>query len=345
MELDVMSMAMPLRSMQDLARRAETAGFGTLWLTESGRTAYLSCTAAALATEDLGIGTAIAVAFPRSPMITAKVAWELAETTGGRFVLGLGSQVRAHIERRYSAAYAPPGPRLREYVQSLRRIFAAFRGDEKLDFKGEHYQFSLLPREWSPGPIGVPDPPIYISAVRPWMTRMAGELCDGVHVHPFHSPQYVTDVMRPELEAGAAKGGRTLGDLTLVCPIMTAVGDTDEEQAANREHARFMIAFYGSTRTYSPIFEIHGFDGLSEQLHARQREGDFAGMAALVSDDILDHYIVSGTWSELGPKLVDRYRDVAPNVRVMTYTASHQYQSDPDIYERWSEVATAMRTA
>ncbi len=340
-----MSMAMPLRSMQDVARKAETAGFGTLWLTESGRTAYLSCAAAALATTELGIGTAIAVAFPRSPMVTAKIAWELAETTDGHFVLGLGSQVKAHIERRYSSAYAPPGPRMREYVQALRHIFAAFRGDERLEFDGEHYQFSLLPREWSPGPISAPDPPIYISAVRPWMTRMAGELCDGVHVHPFHSPRYVTEVMRPELEAGAASAGRTLDDLTLVCPIMTAVGDSDEEQAATREHARFMIGFYGSTRTYSAVFELHGFEGLSEQLHAKQRGGDFGGMAALITDDVLDHYIVSGTWSELGPKLVERYRDLAPNVRVMSYTASHQYQSDPDIYERWAEVAAAMRAA
>ena len=147
----MMAAAMPLARVQDLARGAEEAEFGTIWFTESGRTAYLSCAAAGLATTRVGIGTAIAVAFPRSPMITAKVAWELAESTGGRFTLGLGTQVKAHVERRYSSAYAPPGPRLKEYVLALKAIFRAFRGEERLSFEGDLYSFSLLPAQWSPG--------------------------------------------------------------------------------------------------------------------------------------------------------------------------------------------------
>ncbi|HBL08666.1 MAG TPA: LLM class F420-dependent oxidoreductase, partial [Acidimicrobiaceae bacterium] len=226
LRLDMMAAAMPLARVQDLARGAEDAGFGTVWFTESGRTAYLSCAAAGLATTRVGIGTAIAVAFPRSPMITAKVAWELAESTGGRFTLGLGTQVKAHVERRYSSTYAPPGPRLKEYVLALKAIFRAFRGEERLSFDGDHYSFSLLPAQWSPGPIDVEDPPIYISAVLPWMTRMAGAVCDGIHIHPFHSPQYVADVQVPNLVKGAAGEGRTIDDVTLVCPVMTAVGDT-----------------------------------------------------------------------------------------------------------------------
>lgn len=325
------------------AAAVEEAGFGGLWFTEAGRTAYLSCGAAALATERIGIGTAIAVAFPRSPMVTAQVAWELADATGGRFVLGLGSQVKAHIERRYSADYAPPGPRLKEYVQSIQAIFRAFRGEEKLHFDGDYYQFSLLPGQWSPGAIDVPDPQIYVSAVLPWMSRMAGEVCDGVHIHPFHSPDYVTQVQRPAIEEGLARGGRSLDDITLECPIMTAVGDTDEERHASREHARQMIAFYGSTRTYAPVFEIHGFDGLSDQIHAKQREGDLAGMVALVTDDVLQHYIAEGTWDTLGPTLVERYRAVAPRTRVMSYTAMNQMKNDPGAVEKWAHVASSMR--
>ncbi|MDG2028664.1 MAG: TIGR03617 family F420-dependent LLM class oxidoreductase [Acidimicrobiales bacterium] len=345
MELDIMSGAMELHEMQGHARAVEDAGFSTMWLTESGRTAYLSAAAAGLATERLGIGTAVAVAFPRSPMITASVAWELSDATGGRFTLGLGTQIKAHIERRYSAAYAPPGPRMKEYVQSLQAIFRAFRGDEKLDFDGEYYSFSLLPAQWSPGPIGAPDPKIFVSAVLPWMSRMAGEVCDGIHIHPFNSAAYVSDVQRPHVEEGVSRGGRNLSDVIFEIPVMTPVGDTDEELAETREHARQMIAFYGSTRTYSPVFETHGYDGLSDQLHAKQREGDLAGMVSLITDDVLDHYTVSGSWSTLGANLVDRYKEVAPSTRLMTYTASGQLRKHPDILDRWAQVARDVAAA
>lgn len=345
MQLDIMSGSMELKAMQRHARAVEEAGFGTLWLTESGRTAYLSAAAAGLATETLGIGTAVAVAFPRSPMITASTAWELADATGGRFTLGLGTQVKAHIERRYSSEYTSPGPRMKEYVQSIQAIFRAFRGEEKLAFAGDFYRFSLLPAQWSPGPIDAPDPEIFVSAVLPWMSRMAGEVCDGIHVHPFNSATYVAEQQRPRVEEGVARAGRDLTDVTFEIPVMTPVGDTDEELAATREHARQMIAFYGSTRTYSPVFETHGFEGLSDQLHAKQAEGDLAGMVGLITDDVLDHYTVSGSWSTLGANLVERYRDVAPTVRLMTYTASSQLRTQPDALERWAQVARDVAAA
>ncbi len=337
-----MMTALPLPAMQKLALQVEAAGFGTMWLTESGRTAYLGCAASALATTRLGVGTAVAVAFPRSPMITASTAWELADASGGRFVLGLGTQVKAHVERRYSAEYSSPGPRMEDYVRAVKAAFAAFRG-EPLDHHGPFYNLDLLPPQWSPGPIDVPDPPVYVSAVKPWMCAMAGRVSDGIHVHPFHSPEYVRDSMLPHVERGLAQSGRTLDDLTLVVPIMTAVGDTDEQIATTREHARGMISFYGSTRTYSSVFEQHGHDGLSDQLHAKQRAGDIAGMTSLITDDILDHYLVSARWGDLAAALVARYRDLAPNVRVMSYTASSQWRSDPGVFERWAEVATSMR--
>ena len=337
-----MSGADRLPAISELARKVEAAGFGAMWLTEAGRTAYLSCAAAGLSTERLQIGTGVAVAFPRSPMITAGVAWELADSTNGRFVLGLGTQVKAHIERRYSSEYTPPGPRMKEYVLAVKAIFQAFKGEEKLAFDGDFYSFSLFPAQWSPGPIEADDPPVYVSAVLPWMSRMAGEVCDGVHIHPFHSPEYLTDTQIPNIVEGVQRAGRDLADVTLVCPIMTAVGDTEEEIAKSREHARMMIAFYGSTRTYSPVFEQHGFEGLSDKLHAAQREGDIAGMGKLITDDVLDHYIVSATWADLGPVLKARYEGIAPTVRVMSYTAMNQYKSDPDIFDRWADVASAM---
>ena len=344
MELDIIAHPGSLQASQEHARQVEVAGFGSIWWTDSGRSAYLAATAAALGTERLQIGTGIAVAFPRSPMVTAGLAWELAASTGGRFVLGLGSQVKAHIERRYSAEFTPPGPRMKEYVESVKAIFRAFAGVEKLAYEGKYYRFSLLPSTWTPGPIDVPAPPVYLSAVLPYMSRLVGEVADGIHVHPFHSPEYVKDVQRKAIEEGLARSGRSLDAITFSCPIMTAVGDTEEELTHTREHARTMIAFYGSTRTYSPVFEHHGHHGLSDELHALQQRGDVAGMKALISDGILDHYTVTSSWNDLAGKLIARYRDLAPNVRVTSYTAADGW-SDPAWREKWSQVAKAMRAA
>jgi probable F420-dependent oxidoreductase len=344
MELDIIAHPRSLAGSQEHAQQVEAAGFGGVWWTDGGRSAYLAATASALGTQRLQIGTGIAVAFPRSPMVTAGLAWELAAATQGRFVLGLGSQVKAHIERRYSAEFVPPGPRMKEYVESVKAIFRAFAGEEKLRYEGNYYHFSLLPSAWSPGPIDVPAPPVYISAVLPYMSRLVGEVADGIHVHPFHSPEYVKDVQLRAIEEGLARSGRKLDAITFSCPIMTAVGDDEEEMVRSREHARTMIAFYGSTRTYAPVFEHHGHFGLSEELHARQGRGDVAGMKALVSDEILAHYIVSSSWNDLAGKLVARYRDIAPNVRVTSYTAADHW-SDPLWREKWSQVAKAMRAA
>ena len=344
MELDIIAHPQSIKASQEHAQQVEAAGFGSVWWTDAGRSAYLAATASALGTERLRIGTGIAVAFPRSPMVTAGIAWELAAETGGRFVLGLGSQVKAHIERRYSAEFVPPGPRMKEYVESVKAIFRAFAGEEKLSYEGKYYNFSLLPSTWSPGPIEVEAPPVYISAVLPYMSRLVGEVADGIHVHPFHSPEYVKEVQCKAIEEGLARSGRSMDAITFSCPIMTAIGDTDEELSKTREHARTMIAFYGSTRTYSAVFEHHGYDGLSDELNGLQKRGDIPGMQALITDEILDHYTVTSDWNGLGDKLVARYRDIAPNVRVTSYTAADNW-SDPASREKWSHVTKAMRDA
>ena len=347
MELDIIAHASQhLQGSHEHARQVEEAGFGAIWWTDAGRSAYLAATASALATERLVIGTGIAVAFPRSPTVTAAIqAWDLqANSTGGRFVLGLGSQVKAHIERRYSTEFSPPGPRLKEYVESVKAIFRAFAEEEKLRYEGKYYNFSLLPKMWSPGPIDVPAPPVYISAVRPYMSRLVGEVCDGIHVHPFHSPDYVRSVQRTAIEEGLARSGRTMDAITFSVPVMTAVGDSDEERHKTREHARTMIAFYGSTPGYECMFEHHGYDGLGQELNGLQRRGDIPGMQALVTDEVLSHYVVESSWNDLGPTLVERYRDLAPNVRITSYTAADHF-GDPAMREKWSQVAKAMRAS
>jgi len=328
-----MAAGLTLRGMQRAAAATERAGFDGLWLTEGGRTAYTAATAAALATESLTVGTGIAVAFARSPMVTASAAWELAEATDNRFVLGLGTQVRAHIERRYSAQFDQPGPRLREYVGALRAIWAAFRGEERLRFKGDFYQFSLMTPEWSPGG-AIADPPIYLAGVNPWMLRMIGEVADGLHVHPLHSVLYLDEVVRPQLREGGAGD-----DFALVCPVMTATGDTDEEIEAERDKLRMRLAFYGSTPGYAKVFETHGWDDLQPRLNRLFASKDRPKMAEAITDDVLDALTVSAPWSGLADALMERYRGVA--TRVVAYSAVSTWREDPAMIERWTDVATA----
>ncbi|MEQ1787076.1 MAG: TIGR03617 family F420-dependent LLM class oxidoreductase [Acidimicrobiales bacterium] len=341
MEFDLMTGGLPLRRMQDLARDASAAGFSGLVVTEAGRTAFLGCAAAALEA-DLDILTGVAVAFPRSPMVTASVAWELAEATGGRFRLGLGTQVKAHVERRYGSEFAQPGPRLREYVSALRAIFAAFRG-EPLAHEGDFWNLSLLPAMWSPGPIDVPDPHIDVAAVNPWMLRMAGAVADGVHVHPLNTDPYLRETVLPELAAGASTAGRSADDLAVIVPTFAAPGATSDEVHALREMARMQVAFYGSTPNYAFIFEQLGREGTTAAIRERQKAGDLAGMAAVIDDDLLEHFCVSGDWATVADGLVARYESVA--TRVVSYFAGMAWAHDPRALGPWGELARAVRSA
>lgn len=322
-----------LRRIQELARDAAAAGFDGLVVTEAGRTAYLSCAAAALAA-DVDILTGIAVAFPRSPMVTAQVAWELAEASGGRFRLGLGTQVRAHVERRYASTFDPPGPRLREYVEAVRACFRAFRGEERLAFEGRWWPMSLLPGQWSPGAIDVADPPIDVAAVNPWMLRMAGEVADGIHVHPLNTPTYLRETVVP---SSTAAGRRP----QLIVPAFTAFGDTDEERHRWREMARMQVSFYGSTPNYAFIFEQLGFEGVTARVRERQKAGDIAGMAAEIGDDVLAHFLTEGSWSEAAGLLSARYDGVAD--RVVLYFAGMAWAEDRSTLEPWADVVAALK--
>jgi probable F420-dependent oxidoreductase len=340
-----MTGAAPLAEFQDLTRRAEQAGYAGLVVTEAGRTAYLSCAAAALTGADLDLATGVAVAFPRSAMVTAANAWELAQATNGRFRLGLGPQVRAHVERRYSSEFSPPGPRLEEYVRALRAIFAAYRG-ERLDFHGTYSSFTLLPAMWSPGPIPVPDPPIDVAAVNPWMLRMAGEVADGVHAHPINTVAYATETLLPNLGVGANRGGRALEDLTVFLPLFTVPTDTASERARWRETTRTMVGFYGSTPNYAFIFEQLGRPGTTEALREAQQRGDTTAMTAVVDDDLLEHFVVEASWSGMADAILRRCAPLAgTDVQVVLYLAGMTAAHPGDTFERFGAVARALRDA
>ncbi|WP_436793370.1 TIGR03617 family F420-dependent LLM class oxidoreductase [Actinospongicola halichondriae] len=337
MELHVMAAGRKLPDVQDYARAVEAAGLDGMVFVESGRTAYLSVAAAALAAPSLEYSTGIAVAFPRSPMVTAKVAWELQDLTDGKFRLGLGTQVRAHIERRYGVEFDPPGPRMREYIQAVKAIFPAFRGDEPLAFDGEYHELSLLPAMWSPGAIEAADPPVDVAAVGPWMVRMAGAVADGVHVHPFHSRQYLDERLLPGLRDGAEGAGRSVDDLTLSVPVFTVVGDTDEERAPWRDRARFQLGFYGSTKNYSFLFDMLGFEGTSSALNDKLKAGDLMGMAAVITDEMLEHFTVEATWDGLADALGEKYEGVAD--RLILYFAEEFFAKDPSSLDKFGQAA------
>lgn len=340
MRLDLMAGAASWADTAQLARDIEAAGFSGMLFTETSQTPWMAIAAAAMAAPTLELSTGIAVAYPRSPMVAAGLAWELAENTSGRFRLGLGSQVRAHIERRYSAAFDPPGPRLRDYVLAVQACFRAFRGEEPLAHDGPYYQLSLLPAVWAPRRHEFGDIKVDISAVGPWMCRMAGEIADGIHVHPLHSPTYLRDRLLPNVTAGAESAGRTLADVDLMIPVFAIPGDTAEERAPLLDRARFQIAFYGSTKNYAFQFDDLGFDGTSARLNECLKAGDLGGMAALITDEMLEHFAVVATWDDMAGALHDRYGDVA--TRLVMYLAEASIVSDPSALGRWGAIARAL---
>jgi probable F420-dependent oxidoreductase len=271
-------------------------------------------------------------------MVTAQAAWDLAALSGGRFILGLGTQVKAHLEKRFSVPGDRPAARIREYILALRAIFDAFAKREKLRFEGEFYRFSLLTDFFDPGPIEVADPPIYLAGVNDRLVRIAGEVADGFCAHPLNSPQYLTEVVRPSIEEGAKQAGRDPGAVAVVCPVFTIVGDPGPELDRQREAIRLQIAFYGTTPSYSRIFEVHGRHDMTARLGAALRTGDRAKLAAEVDDELVDAFSVTASWDGLADALLRRFAGLAD--RIFPYAAPGL--EDPEVAERWGSVAAAV---
>lgn len=332
MQVDVMTTPQPLQRAGPHAQRVLAAGFSGILFTEAGRTAYLNVAATAVAAPGLEISTGVAVAFPRSPFITASTAWELQEASGGRFRLGLGTQVKTHVVRRYGVAFDQPGPRLRDYVLAVKACFAAFRG-APLEHHGEFYELTFLTAQWSPGAIDAPDPKVDIAAVNPWMLRMAGEVADGVHVHPIGEPGYIDRHVVPQVAAGAARVGRSARAIDLIVPVMTIIGDNDAERHIEREQARAMLSFYGSTPNYAFVWDEAGFEGTTARIREKQKAGDFAGMAAQITDEHLQVFTTESTWGGLADDLITRYGKTAS--RLVLYNANR----DPARLEQYGHVA------
>jgi probable F420-dependent oxidoreductase len=326
-KLDVGMLTHDLKTIPDYARKVEAMGYDCLWSAETQHDPYLPLAVAATTTSRIKLGTNIATVFSRSPMITAYMAWDLQKASEGRFMLGLGSQVKAHNERRFSVKFESPGPKMAEAIQAIRSIWDCWQTGSRLNFKGRFYTFDVMTPFFNPGPIEHPRVPIYIAAVNPYMCQVAGEHCDGMHVHPFNSATYLREVVRPAVEQGLRRSGRTFEDFTFATATFAIVGDSEAERSTQERMIRQQIAFYGSTRTYQPVLAVHGWDDLTTKLHRKSVEGDWDGMADLITDEMLDAYAVSAPYDRIAERLKERYAGLLD--RTALYQTFQPDLSDP----------------
>ncbi len=310
---------MPMRHWRDagpFAAAAEAAGFDALMTAELGHDVFTPLAFAALATGRVELTPSIAVAFPRSPTVVASQAWDLQASSSGRFVLGLGSQVKGHNERRYGIPWSAPAPRLRDYVGALRAIWRCWEKGEKLDYRGEHYQLTLMTPDFSPEPTGLPMVPVTIAAVGEAMLRVAGEVCDGVRLHPLCSRRYVEEIALPRIEEGMRRRGRRRPNFDLFGGGFVVTGPDAETVADGIEWVRKRVAFYASTRTYAPILALHGLEELGAKLHAMSVSGRWAEMPAEISDDVVRIFAACGTYGEITPAIEARYGGLADAIEL-----------------------------
>jgi probable F420-dependent oxidoreductase len=291
------------------ATEREDAGYDGLWTVEAGHDPFLPLMPVAEHTERVAVGTAIAVAFARNPMSTAYTAYDLQTYSKGRFLLGLGSQIKPHIERRFSMPWSHPAPRMREYIAAMRAIWASWETGERLSFRGDFYSHTLMTPMFSPAPGAYGPPQVYLAAVGEHMTRVAGEVADGLIPHPFTTQRYLRDVTLPLAREGRAAAGRS-DAITVSWQGLVVTGSTEEEMAVAAAAVRRQIAFYGSTPAYRPVLELHGWGTLGEELNRLSRGRDeqrWDVMGALVDDDVLNAFAVVGEPDVLGSALVERF--------------------------------------
>lgn len=295
------------REVAPAARAAEALGYDGLMTAEIAHDPFIPLALAALATERIQLSTGIAVAFPRSPMVTAQLAWDLQAESGGRFVLGLGSQVKGHIERRFSVPWSAPVPRLREYIEALRAIWRAWQTRQPLRYEGEHYRFTLMTPEFSPRPTGLPPVPVCIAAVGPDMLRMAGRVCDGVRLHGFCTRRYLEEVCVPRIQEGLARSGRERARFEVSGGGFIATGADEDAVRRAMDEVRYRVAFYGSTRTYTGVLAMHGLDELGAELHRLSVAGKWNEMVERVSDDVVHLFAAVGTYEEIVGEIESRF--------------------------------------
>ncbi len=313
MKIDASLPTVPLKEVPPIAEAAEAMGFDALWTSETQHDPFLPGALIAEHTQRLNFGTAIAVSFARSPATLAYTAWDLAAQSRGRFMLGLGTQVKAHIERRFGMQWPESVVgKLREQIQAIRVFWDAWQNGTKPNFRGDYYKLTLMSPFFNPGPIANPHIPIYIAGVNEGLAKLAGELCDGFHVHPFHSPRYLREVILPGIEKGLEKEGRTRKDIAV--SVTAFVATSPEEEA----FARSQIAFYASTPSYRAVMSLYGWDGVAERLSAQAARGEWEEIPKLVTDDMLREFCVVTDDGNLAEELRNRYTGIADRLGLYT---------------------------
>ena len=297
------------------ALRMEALGFDGVTAPEAGHDPFLPLAIAAEHTARVKLATNVAIAFPRSPMVTAQIAWDLQHLSGGRFCIGLGTQVKPHNVRRYAASWTgPPGPRLREYILCMRAMFDCFQNGTRPAFEGEHYRFTLMSPFFNPGPIEHPHVPVQIAAVNPYMGQLAGELCDGLRLHPIASFRFTREVVAPAIAKGAERGGRRPDAVDLIGAPFLALGRNEEEVERAKAALKQHIAFYASTPTYHSVLEHHGWMDVAHALHRLSREGKWKQMPECISDEMLQEWAIVTTHEKLADALIGRCGDLYSTV-------------------------------
>ncbi len=305
----------------------EDAGYAGAWTAEIKNDPFLPLALATGPTRRIELGTSIAVAFARNPMLVANIGHDLQRHSHGRFVLGLGSQVKAHVTRRFSMEWSRPAARMREFIAATRAIWASWQDGSRLDFRGDFYSHTLMTPMFDPGPNPYGTPKVFLAGVGELMTEVAGEVCDGFFCHGFTTERYLREVTLPALERGRARSGRRREDFEISGPAFVVTGTTEEEMAASAAATRSQIAFYGSTPAYRGVLDLHGWGELGDELHAMSKDGRWAEMGDAVDDEVLDAFAVVAEPSRLAAGLQERYGDVID--RIMFYAP---YRADPDTW-------------
>ncbi|MST33059.1 TIGR03617 family F420-dependent LLM class oxidoreductase [Acidimicrobiaceae bacterium USS-CC1] len=302
----------------DGARRAEEEGYAAVWGSETSHDPFLPLALAAEHTTRLELGTGIAVAFARNPMTVASTAWDLNAYSRGRFLLGLGSQIKPHIEKRFSMRWSHPAPRMREFVSAMRAIWACWQDGTPLQFRGEYYRHTLMTPFFSPPPNQYGAPRVFLAAVGPAMTRVAGEVADGLLVHGFTTARYLREVTLPAVEAGLAASGRSRAAFQLSYPIFVVTGDTDEQLAEAASGTRKQLAFYASTPAYRAVLDLHGWGEMQPALNALSKQGRWDDMADLIPQEVLDAFAVVGEPDEVPALITERVGELVDRVSLYT---------------------------
>ena len=300
----------------DRAGELAQAGFGGAFTFDGPHDPFPPLVLAAAAGHDLDLYTNVAIALPRNPMQLAHLARDVHDLARGRFALGLGSQTKAQVERRYGVPFDPPVARMRELVAALRAIFTSWQDGTRLDFRGDYYTHTLMPPLFNPGPSEFGAPPVWLGALGPNMTAMTAEVADGLLVMPFHTRRSLDELTKPNLARGLARGGRGQGDVSVVCEAIVSTGRTEEEMAVAEAGSRGLVAFYGATPAYRPVLEVHGWGELQTELHGLSKQGRWSEMATLVDDEVLHTLSICGTPAEVAAEVVDRYGGFAERVAV-----------------------------